>query len=380
MATERIRGIQVHRPIIYGSHARLLTDEERATAPTGHTHRWTVFLTSAASPPPPQSSSTMPPPVDINYLPGGADDLSYLIKRVTFRLHETYANANRVCDKPPYRVSETGWGEFVVQIKVNFVPESAEKTLALQHGIKLHHWGELIDEPAPAAAVPAAPAGTAEDAAPAGNDVKMEVDEAGADKEAQETAATTPATTPAGGPGADAAEPPADVPVRAAPPPVSIAASLPVHAWQYDELVFSDPPSNFLELLNEHPATPLPPRNRRARDQREEHELKTGKKRKGAGGAGRGRTSVSRAPTEMEPPTPATPATPTAPAPTVPPPGILGEPGSADVPLEYSVEMEKGEWNRLNDVRISIVEQMDRWRERLIIKEKELAKLKEELA
>lgn len=28
-------------------------------------------------------------------MPGGADDLSYLIKKVTFKLHETYPNPNR---------------------------------------------------------------------------------------------------------------------------------------------------------------------------------------------------------------------------------------------------------------------------------------------
>jgi YEATS domain-containing protein 4 len=42
--------------------------------------------------------------------------------------------------------------------------------------------------------------------------------------------------------------------------------------------------------------------------------------------------------------------------------GIPGELGSADVPLEYSLAMEKGEWNKLDDVRVKIVEQMDRWR------------------
>lgn len=31
----------------------------------------------------------------MDYLPGGADDLSYLIKKVTFRLHETYTNPAR---------------------------------------------------------------------------------------------------------------------------------------------------------------------------------------------------------------------------------------------------------------------------------------------
>jgi hypothetical protein len=31
----------------------------------------------------------------MDYLPGGADDMSYMIKKVTFKLHETYTNPNR---------------------------------------------------------------------------------------------------------------------------------------------------------------------------------------------------------------------------------------------------------------------------------------------
>ena len=110
---ERQTGIQVHRPIIYGSHARLLTDEEKISAPPGRecspvpppclfmlrqtskdTHRWTIFLASATSAPPLKPFSPTDP-VDIDYLPGGNDDLGSFLKRVTFRLHETYTNPAR---------------------------------------------------------------------------------------------------------------------------------------------------------------------------------------------------------------------------------------------------------------------------------------------
>jgi YEATS domain-containing protein 4 len=33
--------------------------------------------------------------MDKDYIPGGADDMTYMIKRVVFRLHETYPNPNR---------------------------------------------------------------------------------------------------------------------------------------------------------------------------------------------------------------------------------------------------------------------------------------------
>ena len=59
--------------------------------------------------------------------------------------------------------------------------------------------------------------------------------------------------------------------------------------------------------------------------------------------------------------------------------GIPGEPGSADVPLEFSAEMEKAEWNRLNDARVKIIEEIDRWREKLIGREKEIEALKKQL-
>jgi len=123
----RVRGLSVHRPFIFGNTAYLLGEKE--TAPSGHTHKWTVAVRSATSSP------------DSDIV-GGADDLGYFIKRVTFKLHDTYPNAVRNVDKPPFEVSETGWGEFEVTIKVYFVQESAEKQITLYHHLKLHPWME----------------------------------------------------------------------------------------------------------------------------------------------------------------------------------------------------------------------------------------------
>ncbi|KAL1412731.1 NuA4 histone H4 acetyltransferase complex and the SWR1 complex subunit [Vanrija albida] len=390
---ERIKGIQVHRPIIYGSHARLLTEEEKATAPPGHTHRWSIFLTSAATPPPAPkaSSSNDPPPIDLDYIAGGADDMSYLIKRVVFRLHETYPNPNRMCEKPPYRVTETGWGEFTVPIKITFVPEAGEKAMTLNHAIKLHHWGEPIEPPLPLPVPPATgetPAGTPKvekTESEAATVPKTEADQtpapeatpaaaAPAESSAPASEAATGATTEAATPAdASVSATPAAGEVEFAPLPIlpTVASAFPVHAWQYDELVFSDPLTNFLNVLNEHPPTPLPAKNRRPRDQREEYELKQGKKKARASASAR--PSISRAGTESRA------GTPLAGTPGAQPIGVPGELGSADVPLEFTQEMEKSEHNRLTEMRIRIVEQMDRWREKLIANEKELGKLKEEL-
>lgn len=46
--------------------------------------------------------------------------MSAYIKKVTFKLHESYANQNRVVLKPPYEITETGWGEFEIVIKIYF--------------------------------------------------------------------------------------------------------------------------------------------------------------------------------------------------------------------------------------------------------------------
>lgn len=77
------KGVTIHRPIIYGNSATVLTQKEREALSTpDHTHRWTVAVRSAAS-------------AKDSDIVGGADDLSYFIKRVTFKLHDTYANPTR---------------------------------------------------------------------------------------------------------------------------------------------------------------------------------------------------------------------------------------------------------------------------------------------
>lgn len=58
-----------------------------------------------------------------------------------FKLHETYTNSLRTVEAPPFEVTETGWGEFEVQIKLYFVPEANEKAQTLWHGLKLHPYG-----------------------------------------------------------------------------------------------------------------------------------------------------------------------------------------------------------------------------------------------
>lgn len=86
--------------------------------PAEHTHQWTVWVKGVDD-----------------------EDISYWLKKVQFKLHETYANSLRTVEREPFEVTETGWGEFEIQIKLYFVPESNEKPQSIWHGLKLHPYG-----------------------------------------------------------------------------------------------------------------------------------------------------------------------------------------------------------------------------------------------
>ena len=119
--SRRVKNVSVSVPIMYGNDAIKLSDEKRtAITPPDHTHEWTVFLK---------------PAID-------GVDLTPLIKRVTFKLHETYDTPVRSIEHPPYQVTETGWGEFEIIIKIHFHAGSElginEKNFQIFHGLKLH--------------------------------------------------------------------------------------------------------------------------------------------------------------------------------------------------------------------------------------------------
>ncbi|KAF7335318.1 Yeats family protein [Mycena sanguinolenta] len=254
MATERVRvrGLNIYRPIIYGNTAMVLNPKQRealaATAPD-HTHTWTVAVRGAAS----------APDQDIV---GGADDLSHFIKRVTFKLHDTYPNPSRNVDKPPFEVTETGWGEFEIQIRITFVPDAGEKPITLYHHLKLHPW----------------------------------------------TASGDPEI------------PPLDAAIKAGP----------VHSWQYDELVFNDPFQTFLATLTAHPPTQLVRSRRKPVPFHLAHQ--------GGFEASKGGTP------------------------------------------EFTQQMEKEEAERLEEARKAIVAEDERWRVKLVEKEKELQQLQKLVA
>lgn len=109
----RLKGVVISKPIVYGSVAHCLPEKR----PDGRTHRWTVFVK-----------------------PYHNEDLSVFIKKVHFKLHDSYGNCNRTVTKMPYEVSETGWGEFEIVIKIYF-QDPNEKPVTVYHVLKLFHSG-----------------------------------------------------------------------------------------------------------------------------------------------------------------------------------------------------------------------------------------------
>ncbi|XP_071945679.1 YEATS domain-containing protein 4-like [Antedon mediterranea] len=106
----RVKGVTIVKPVVYGNVARYFgkkRDED------GHTHSWTVYIKPVKN-----------------------EDMSTYIKKIQFKLHESYASPIRVVTKPPYEITETGWGEFEIGIKLFFIDQN-ERPVTLYHFLKL---------------------------------------------------------------------------------------------------------------------------------------------------------------------------------------------------------------------------------------------------
>jgi YEATS domain-containing protein 4 len=106
----RVKGTTIVKPIVYGNVARYFGKKREED---GHTHQWTVYVK-----------------------PYKNEDMSAYVKKVHFKLHESYQNQNRVVTKPPYEVTETGWGEFEIVIKIYFLDPN-ERPVTIYHILKL---------------------------------------------------------------------------------------------------------------------------------------------------------------------------------------------------------------------------------------------------
>ncbi|XP_077998495.1 YEATS domain-containing protein 4-like [Glandiceps talaboti] len=106
----RVKGISIIKPIVFGNIARYFGKKREED---GHTHQWTVYVK-----------------------PFRNEDMSVYVKKIQFKLHESYTSPLRVLTKPPYEVTETGWGEFEVVIKI-FFNDPNERPVTVYHLLKL---------------------------------------------------------------------------------------------------------------------------------------------------------------------------------------------------------------------------------------------------
>ena len=102
-------------PISWGSVAFQI-GRSRVGNSQEHSHRWMVFVRGAAG-----------------------QDITPAVSRIVFTLHHTIRDHVREVARPPFQVTETGWGVFEIQIAVHFHAALGCAPLLLAHTLKLFH-------------------------------------------------------------------------------------------------------------------------------------------------------------------------------------------------------------------------------------------------
>lgn len=97
-------------PVVYGSISHWMGRKADEHA----THRWTLFVRG---------------PND--------EDLSCFVSKIIFSLHPSFAVPIREILRPPFEVTEMGWGEFEAGIRI-FFKDPDEKPVDILHPIKLY--------------------------------------------------------------------------------------------------------------------------------------------------------------------------------------------------------------------------------------------------
>ena len=82
------------KPVVYGNVAKYFGKKREED---GHTHQWTVYVR-----------------------PFQNEDMSVYVKKVNFKLHDSYANQNRVLTKPPYEVTGEPYPFTISTNKIHF--------------------------------------------------------------------------------------------------------------------------------------------------------------------------------------------------------------------------------------------------------------------
>lgn len=109
MAQQQVNNIYV-KPIVYGNVSFWLG--KKATDEI--THKWCVYVRG-----------------------NNNEDISSVVKEVSFTLHASFHNHVRMVTKPPFELYESGWGEFDIKIHI-YLHDTTLKPLEILHGLKLH--------------------------------------------------------------------------------------------------------------------------------------------------------------------------------------------------------------------------------------------------
>ncbi|XP_043932303.1 YEATS domain-containing protein 4-like [Protopterus annectens] len=106
----RIEGITIVKPIVYGNVTQCFGKKRKGYGPT---QQWTVYVK-----------------------PYRNEDMSVYVKEIQFKLDESYGKPLGIVTKPPYEITETGWSEFKIIIKIFFIDPN-ERPVTLYHLLKL---------------------------------------------------------------------------------------------------------------------------------------------------------------------------------------------------------------------------------------------------
>ena len=63
--------------------------------------------------------------------------MTHIIKYITFELHNSFPDPLRDIMHPPYELTETGWGEFDLIVRIHFQDDVQEPPLELFHHLQL---------------------------------------------------------------------------------------------------------------------------------------------------------------------------------------------------------------------------------------------------
>lgn len=137
-SVRRVRNREIVLPLVLGTVAHYLGKKATET----NSHRWTVYLRALDNTDLSHIISKVPASPSLPALLPWSHDSSLARHassrrpriadspppcphpQVTFQLHHSFENANREITSQPFEVTEHGWGEFAIGIKVSFTPDA----------------------------------------------------------------------------------------------------------------------------------------------------------------------------------------------------------------------------------------------------------------